>query len=486
MFVLDKLDEGFRFFIHLGAPAMMFFIITILSLCVGVSISKSIEGGIRMAIALTGMSAIISLLTSAFGPALQSFVHATGVSLGITDLGWAPLAVITWGSMYTLYFAFICLVCNFILLITSVTSTLNVDLFNVWNISIIGLLILHYSGNNIILTTLFVAFIYALMLINADIMKPTINDLLGYDKENITTTAHPELLVAPIAMIFNKIIDKCLPFIDKFDFNAETLNNKIGFWGSKFAIGAYLGVFIGLLGQQSLKETFTLAFIAGVSLELFAFVGGWFAPAIDPLSQGITKMMSKRLRGRKLFIAIDWPILAPRAEVWAVANILAPILLIEAMFLPGNHVLPLGGILLTVLTPALLIVTRGRVIRMTLIGTVMIPLFLWAATLIAKFLTSASIAMNSFPAGLAKGALFSSVDSNPIEKMLAVLIGRAADTLDIKLIGLSLLALAGYVLVFVWYCKQMGKRNAALTTKQQEDTESGKKNRAIKKVLKAE
>jgi PTS system galactitol-specific IIC component len=337
---------------------------------------------------------------------------------------------------------------------------LNVDLFNIWNISIIGLLILHYSGDNIVLTTIFVAIIYTLALINADVMKPTINELLDYEKTNITTTAHPELLIAPVVMIFNKIIDRFLPFIDKFDFNAETLNRKIGFWGSKFAIGVYLGVFIGLLGHQSPSEIFQLAFIAGVSLELFAYVGGWFGPAIEPLSQGITTFMSKHLRGRKLFIAIDWPILAPRAEIWAVANILAPILLIIALILPGNHVLPLGGILLTVLTPALLIITKGRVVRMTIIGTVMIPLFLWAATMIADFLTMTSKAMGNFPSGLSDGALFSSVDSDPLEKMLTILVGKAAETLDPKLILFALLAMGGYILMFVWYFKQMRKENS--------------------------
>ena len=194
-------------------------------------------------------------------------------------------------------------------------------------------------------------------------------------------------------------------------------------------------------------------------MELFAYVGGWFGPAIEPLSDGVTTLMSKRLRGRKLFIAIDWPILASRAEVWAVANILAPILLIIAMVLPGNQVLPLGGILLTVLTPALLIVTKGKVIRMTIIGTIMIPLFLWAATLIGNFLTSASIAMNNFPAGLSEGQLFSSVDSDPLEKMLAVLLGKAVDTMDLSLILLSVAALAAYILMFVWYFKQMKKDN---------------------------
>lgn len=227
--MFEALNTGFNFFIGLGAPAMMFIVITLLSLVFKVSFSKSIEGGLKMAIALTGMGAIISLLTGAFGPALNSFVESTGVSLSITDLGWAPLAVITWGSMYTLYFAFICIIMNLIMLFTSFTQTLNVDLFNIWNISIIGLIILEYSNNNIFITSIFVVFIYALMLINADVMKPTINELLDYEETNITTTAHPSLLVAPIVMIFNKLIDICIPFIDKYDFNAEILNKKLVF-----------------------------------------------------------------------------------------------------------------------------------------------------------------------------------------------------------------------------------------------------------------
>lgn len=141
----EKLNDAFNGFINLGGSAMMFIIITILSLIVGVSISKAIEGGLRMAIALTGMGAIISLLTTAFSPALNSFVESTGVALSVTDLGWAPLAVITWGSVYTLYFAFICLLVNVFMLIAKKTTTLNVDLFNIWNLSVIGLLTMYYS-----------------------------------------------------------------------------------------------------------------------------------------------------------------------------------------------------------------------------------------------------------------------------------------------------------------------------------------------------
>src|SRR5699024_2681808 len=374
-----------------------------------------------------------------------------------TDLGWAPMAVITWGSIYTLFFAFVCIIVNLLMLFMNKTKTLNVDLFNIWNISIIGLLVEYYA-HNMIITTLFVIMIYSLMLKNSDALKPSINQVLNYDENNVTTTAHPSLLIAPFVYIIDKFITKFLPFVDKFDFNAEILNKKIGFWGSKFAIGVYLGCFIGILGQQSLKEVLTLGFTTGVVLELFAYIGGWFGPAIEPLSNRISTIMSSRFRGRKLFIGIDWPILASSAELWAVVNILAPILLFMAMLLPGNNVLPLGGILLTVLVPALLLITGGKVIRMTIIGTILLPLFLWAATMISSFLTNTSKEIGEFPSGLSKNQMFSSVDSDPIEKMLGVLVGNAWNSFDIRLIIFAIIAVVFYIIFFLWYFKSMGKR----------------------------
>lgn len=455
--MFSQLNNLFQWFIGLGGPAIMFVIITLLSLGFKVKFSKALESGIRMAIALTGMTAAISLLTDALGPALNDFVKSTGVNLHITDLGWAPMAVITWGSIYTLFFAFVCIIVNLLMLFMNKTKTLNVDLFNIWNISIIGLLVEYYA-HNMIITTLFVIMIYSLMLKNSDALKPSINQVLNYDENNVTTTAHPSLLIAPFVYIIDKFITKFLPFVDKFDFNADILNKKIGFWGSKFAIGVYLGCFIGILGQQSLKEVLTLGFTTGVVLELFAYIGGWFGPAIEPLSNRISTIMSSRFRGRKLFIGIDWPILASSAELWAVVNILAPILLFMAMLLPGNNVLPLGGILLTVLVPALLLITGGKVIRMTIIGTILLPLFLWAATMISSFLTNTSKEIGEFPSGLSKNQMFSSVDSDPIEKMLGVLVGNAWNSFDIRLIIFAIIAVVFYIIFFLWYFKSMGKR----------------------------
>ena len=400
----------------------------------------------------------MNILTSSFSEALQAFVGRTGIELSITDVGWAPLATITWGSPYTLYFLLVMIIVNIVMLLLNKTNTLDVDIFDIWHLAITGLFAM-YMGANLLVTTLLVIFIGVLKILNSDLMKPTFNDLLDAPDENPMTTTHMNYMMNPIVMLFNKIIDKIFPFLDKYDFDAAKLNSKIGFWGSKSAIGIYLGLFIGLLAGMPLMDTFTLAFTAATCLELFSVIGQWFIESVEPLSQGIADFANKKLGGRTLNIGLDWPFIAGRSEMWAAANILAPIMLLIAIILPGNKVLPLGGIIAMGLTPALLVVTRGRIIRMILIGIFMLPIFLWSGTLIAPYATEAAKSVNAFPAGLSESALIThSTLEGPVEKFVAYFVGLG-NAQGGKQILIALVVIAVYLALFLWYRKEMIKRN---------------------------
>lgn len=437
---------------------LMLLVLTIISVIVGVKFSKALEGGIRLAISITAIGAVMNILTSSFSEALQAFVGRTGIELSITDVGWAPLATITWGSPYTLYFLLVMIIVNIAMLLLNKTNTLDVDIFDIWHLAITGLFAM-YMGASLLVTTLLVIFIGVLKIINSDLMKPTFNDLLDAPDENPMTTTHMNYMMNPIVMLFNKIIDKIFPFLDKYDFDAAKLNSKIGFWGSKSAIGIYLGLFIGLLAGMPLMDTFTLAFTAATCLELFSVIGQWFIESVEPLSQGIADFANKRLGGRTLNIGLDWPFIAGRSEMWAAANILAPIMLLIAIILPGNKVLPLGGIIAMGLTPALLVVTRGRIIRMILIGIFMLPIFLWSGTLIAPYATEAAKSVNAFPAGLSESALIThSTLEGPVEKFVAYFVGLG-NAQGGKQILIALVVIAVYLALFLWYRKEMIKRN---------------------------
>ena len=391
---------------------------------------------------------------------MQSFVERTGLSLNITDVGWAPLATITWGSPYTLYFLLIMVIVNIVMLVLNRTNTLDVDIFDIWHLSIVGLFAI-FCGANLFIAEALVIFIGVLKIINSDLMKPTFNDLLNAPDTNPMTTTHMNYMMNPIIMVFDKIFDKLFPWLDKYDFDAAKLNSKIGFWGSKFAIGIYLGIFVGMLAGQTPTQIFALAFTAATCLELFSMIGAWFIAAVEPLSQGITDFASNKLKGRTLNIGLDWPFIAGRAEIWAAANVLAPIMLLEAMILPGNKLLPLGGIIAMGVTPALLVVTRGKLIRMIVIGAIELPVFLWSGTLMAPFITETAKKVGAFPKGLSADALISHTTmEGPVEKFLAYLVGNASQG-EITFVLYAALALVAYLLIFVWYAREMKKRNAA-------------------------
>lgn len=88
--IISFANTIFKPLIDLGAAPMMTIFITLVSVLLGVKFSKALEGGIKLGIAITGIGAVISVLSGAFSSALTQFVESTGFQLTITDAGWPP------------------------------------------------------------------------------------------------------------------------------------------------------------------------------------------------------------------------------------------------------------------------------------------------------------------------------------------------------------------------------------------------------------
>ncbi len=229
-FIINFANTVFKPLIDLGAAPLMLIVLTLIALIFRVKFSKALEGGIKLAIALTAIGSVINMLTTTFQSALDSFVKNTGLSLNITDVGWAPLATITWGSPYTLFFLLILIIVNIIMLFMNKTNTLDVDIFDVWHLAFVGLFA-KYCGAPLWLATLLVIVIGIMKIINSDLMKPTFSDLLDAPDDNPMTTTHMNYMMNPIIMVFNKIFDKLFYKLDKYDFDSAKLNEKNWFLG---------------------------------------------------------------------------------------------------------------------------------------------------------------------------------------------------------------------------------------------------------------
>ena len=244
--IIDIANTIFGPLIKLGAAPIMLIVLTVIALIFRVKFTRALEGGLKLAIAITAIGNVMGMLTNAFQPAMKQFVVNTGIHLDYQDMGWAPLATITWGSPYTLFFLLILVIVNIIMLVLNKTNTLDVDIFDIWHSAFVALFA-QWCGAPLWLATLLVVFIGVLKIINSDLMKPTFNELLDVPDSNPMTSTHMNYMMNPWIMIFDKIFDKFFHGLDKYDFDSAKLNEKIGFWGSRFAIGIYLGVFISLL-----------------------------------------------------------------------------------------------------------------------------------------------------------------------------------------------------------------------------------------------
>ncbi len=73
--IINLANDIFKPILAMGGPIIMLIILTVLALLFGVKFSKALEGGIKLAIALTGIGAIIGMLNGAFSASLAKFIE---------------------------------------------------------------------------------------------------------------------------------------------------------------------------------------------------------------------------------------------------------------------------------------------------------------------------------------------------------------------------------------------------------------------------
>ncbi|MFD1452231.1 PTS transporter subunit IIC [Oceanobacillus sojae] len=177
-------------------------------------------------------------------------------------------------------------------------------------------------------------------------------------------------------------------FPSTFNFDAQKLRDKIGIFGETHVMGFLIGCLIGAFGGYDIRSILTLGVQAGAALMLFPLVAKLFTTALTPVSESATSFMKKRFSNRAFTIGLDWPIMAGRSEHWLIMILTIPIILVYALILPGNLVLPFGGLMNICMVVPLFYLTMGNLPKMA-IGTIIgIPMQLYVASYFAPHFTA--------------------------------------------------------------------------------------------------
>lgn len=387
---LEYMESGISYVIGLGPSVMMPIIFTIIGLCLGVKLSKSIRSGLYVGVGFIGLNVITNLLTSNLGPAVQALADIYGLQTDILDIGWPAAAEIAYTSSVGALVIPLCLVVNLVLLLVKGTKTVNIDIWNFWHHAFIGSIVAVTTES--VLYGLFAALIcYILSLVMADFTADRFAKF--YDKMDGISIPQPFVVVyAPFAWAINKVLDK-IPGVNKIDIDAEGMKKKFGLLGEPIFLGVIIGCLLGALARYDVADILKLGVIMGAVMELIPRITSLFIEGLVPISEATKSLIARKFQGKSsgFLIGMSPALVIGHPTTLVVTILLIPVLLFVSVTLPGNKFLPLTSLAgLLYVFPMVLPYTKGNVFKTFIVGLIMMILGNYIATGLAGVFTEAA------------------------------------------------------------------------------------------------
>ncbi|GIN62622.1 PTS galactitol transporter subunit IIC [Robertmurraya siralis] len=443
---MDVLQSVVQYVLDMGASVFVPIIMLMIALMARMNFKEALSASITFGVAFAGINLVVGFMLDTISPAAQSFTELTGISLTAVDGGWTTAASITWAWPLAFLAFPIQIGINALMLIFKMTKTLNVDMWNVWG-KIFTAVLVTYISDSVILGFVVIAIQTVIELKAGDIWAREVEDLTGIPG---VTVPHHMTLIGTLLYPIDKVLDK-IPFMNK-KADAEALKERLGVFAENHVMGAIIGLLLGFAGGYGIQGSLILAIQAGTALTLFPMVSKLFMQGLAPISDAISELMRKKYGGQELYIGLDWPILAGKNELWVTAIILIPIELLFAIILPGNIVLPFAGIVNLSIVVAVLLLSRGNLIRMIFYGIITTPVFFYIATYFAPHITR--LATETGTVNVAPGTMLAWSTMENGEFRFAFANAMAGEWWGIILAIL-------WIAVFIWFYIGRKKDNAA-------------------------
>ncbi|YBV95277.1 PTS sugar transporter subunit IIC [Phyllobacteriaceae bacterium JZ32] len=394
---MDALLAGLKGAVDtLGATVLLPIVIFIIALVLGAKAGRAFRAAVTIGVAFIGINLVLGLMLNSISDAAQAIVKNTGIQRDIVDVGWPSAAAIAFGSSVGLWVIPVGIAVNILLLVTRLTRTLNVDVWNFWHFAFIGSLTVA-ATNNLAYGIIAAALMAALALLFADWSAKAVQKFYGVPGVSVPHLASAQIL--PIAIVLNWIIDR-IPGINKIDISTDTIQKRFGVLGEPVILGLVIGLVLGAIAYYNLGDFGTALSkilqtgmtLAAVMLLLPRMVK-ILMEGLLPVSEAAQEFVRKRAGDRELTVGLDSAILIGHPAAISSSLILVPIAIILSIILPGNRVILFADLavipFIVAMTAPLL---NGNVFRMVIVGTVTLILGFYVANALAPLFTSAAVA----------------------------------------------------------------------------------------------
>lgn len=380
------IETFMNIFMSLGSSVFIPAIIIILGLILKMKPGKAIVAGLTIGIGFIGLSMVTGVMTDALGPAIELMVEKYGLSLSIMDLGSGTAGPVAFSTTMGIVIIQIAFAINIVLVYLGLTKTFNVDVWNLWQPALIGIMVWGITDSFLIgVLSMIPAFLIELIL--ADLATPFMTDFYGFPGMTCThIMANAGLVLAvPLNWLFDKI-----PGLNKIEVNPEKIQEKFGVIGDPIIIGFVIGLIIGALAGYEVPKMLTLGVQMAAVLKIMPKMVSLFMEGLTPVADATKEFTAKYMGGREVNIGMDAALVVGNSSVMSTALLMIPITLLIGVILPGNKVLPFGDLPTLVFALALMVAGfRGNVFRSVLGCSIYTITMLYAATYLAPALTTA-------------------------------------------------------------------------------------------------
>ena len=398
--MLDSILSGIKlFFDTFGATIMLPIIIVILALILGAKFGRAFRAGVTVGIAFIGINLIIGLMWGSLSDVGQALVTNLGINRTVYDVGWPSAAAIAFGTDVGLAVIPIALLVNILMLVTGLTKTLNIDVWNFWHFGRRrqeNEEVTHHLVIGLIAAAL--AAVFALFL--ADWTAKAVQSFY-----NLPGISIPHLTTAPgvpFAILVNWIFEK-IPGLRDLKADPDTIKKRWGIFGEPVILGLIIGLILGVLafafnvpeGQTTMA---TISKILGVGMNLAAVMlllprmVAILMEGLIPVSEAARDFMKRRVSGREIYIGLDSAILIGHPAAISASLVLVPIAILLSLILPGNKVILFADLAIIPFVVALFApLMKGNIVRMIVAGTLELAVGFYLATSMAPIFTQAAV-----------------------------------------------------------------------------------------------
>lgn len=385
---MDVIKDLINGFFSFKAYVMLPIILLVIALLLRMEVKKALLVTLQLAAGFAGIFIAFEFFVVNIGPAVESLTSIHGLDYPILDVGWPPLAAITWASPVAHLSIPLVIFINIVMLATNTCRTIYLDIWNYWHFAMVGALVIAVNDSFILglLSTGMIA-VYTIKM--SDWTVPEVEREIGRKGLAVAPLSSAGLL--PYGVGINWIIEK-IPYVREVEYNPQESKGNFGLLAEPLVIGFVVGVILGWTAGYTLKAVLELAVHISAVMFILPKCGGLIGEGLEPISVRLREVIEQRFPSRtNLNVAMDTGFLMEHKSIIVTGIILMPISLALAFIIPGNKTIPLGDLpsLISQVTVIVLIM-KGNVFRSVLAGVPLVIAYLLIATRLAPMITDLS------------------------------------------------------------------------------------------------